>query len=149
MEHGNESSAIPPELETLEDILARIGEHINAADGVERPPLNGDGARIMGEPVAREAETNSPMLPALATEDYIPAEVFLENMGYFTPSSKRIRGIYLKEKKVAERVEPDGSRRVIKTRIRASHGLGLPITSDLDYYRAFLKIFYETVEQSD
>jgi len=103
----------------------------------------------MGEPVAREAETNSPMLPALATEDYIPAEVFLENMGYFTPSSKRIRGIYLKEKKVAERVEPDGSRRVIKTRIRASHGLGLPITSDLDYYRAFLKIFYETVEQSD
>jgi hypothetical protein len=28
----------------------------------------------------------------------IPAEVFLETLGFFTPSSKRIRGIYVKEK---------------------------------------------------
>jgi hypothetical protein len=30
--------------------------------------------------------------------EYIPAEVSLENLGYFTPSSKRVKDIYVKEK---------------------------------------------------
>jgi hypothetical protein len=64
----------------------------------------------------------------------IPAEVFLETLGFFTPSSKRIRGIYTKEKVVAERRTADGTTHLIKTRVSANHELGLPITTDLDYY---------------
>lgn len=72
--------------------------------------------------------------------DYVPAEVSLENLGYFTPSSKRIKNIYVKEKVLGHKTGPDGEKRTIKTKISANHELGLPITSDFDYYRAFLKI---------
>jgi hypothetical protein len=79
----------------------------------------------------------------------IPAEVFLETLGFFTPSSKRIGGIYIKEKVVGTRVAADGTTRLIKTKISANHELGLPITADLDYYRAFLKILAEAVERDE
>lgn len=72
--------------------------------------------------------------------DYIPAEVSLENLGYFTPSSKRVKDIYVKEKVLGYKTGPDGVKRTIKAEISANHKLGLPITSDFDYYRAFLKI---------
>jgi hypothetical protein len=78
--------------------------------------------------------------------DYIPAEVSLENLGYFTPSSNRIKNIYVKEKVLGHKVGPDGTKRTIKAKISANHELGLPITSDFDYYRAFLKICYETAD---
>src|SRR5215510_7810489 len=80
-----------------------------------------------------------------AVPDYISVEVFLENSGFFTPSSKRVRGIYTKEKVVGEKPYPDGTTRVIKTKISANYELGLPITSDFDYYRAFLKVCDEMV----
>jgi hypothetical protein len=76
----------------------------------------------------------------------IPAEVFLETLGFFTPSSKRLRGIYTKEKVVGTRMAADGTPRTIITKISANHELGLPITADLDYYRAFLKILADTLE---
>jgi hypothetical protein len=79
----------------------------------------------------------------------IPAEVFLETLGFFTPSSKRIRGIYTKEKIVGMRVVADGTTRTITTKISANHALGLPITADLDYYRAFLKILADTLEHEE
>lgn len=72
--------------------------------------------------------------------DYIPAEVSLENLGYFTPSSKRVKDIYVKEKVIGYKTGSDGTKRTIKAKISANHELGLPITSDFDYYRAFLKI---------
>ncbi|TRZ76389.1 MAG: hypothetical protein D4R93_03425 [Deltaproteobacteria bacterium] len=80
--------------------------------------------------------------------DYILTEVFLENTGYFTPSSKRIKSIKLKEKVIGERVTPDGTKKALKVTISANATLGLPITSDLDYYRAFLKICDELVDKS-
>lgn len=86
--------------------------------------------------------------PPAAVPDYIRAEVFLENVGFFTPSSKRIGDRFTKEKVVGERVGPDGTKRVIKTKISANAELGLPITSDLDYYRAFLKICDEIVDSA-
>ena len=82
-----------------------------------------------------------------AVPDYISAEVFLENSGFFTPSSKRVKGIYTKEKVIGEKIAPDGTRRLIKTRISANYELGLPVTSDFDYYRAFLKICDELVDR--
>jgi len=78
--------------------------------------------------------------------DYIPAEVSLENLGYFTPSSKRVKDIYVKEKVIGYKVGPDGAKRTIKAEISANHKLGLPITSDFDYYRAFLKICDEVAD---
>jgi hypothetical protein len=78
--------------------------------------------------------------------DYIPAEVSLENMGYFTPSSKRVKDIYIKEKVLGYKTGSDGIKRMITAKISANHELGLPITSDFDYYRAFLKICDEVAD---
>jgi hypothetical protein len=98
--------------------------------------------------VQREAQ------PALFPEaeyptvpDYIQAEVFLETVGFFTPSSRRIKHHLVKEKTLVERANPDGTMYEIKTTISANALFGLPITSDLDYYRAFLKICDEIVDR--
>jgi hypothetical protein len=142
--------------ESIQAIMARMGERYFAIPaeelvGAAQPAsLQAPSALTNGTPHQTPHETTVPSLLFSGTlTDYIPAEVFLENMGFFTPSSKKIRSIYLKEKKVAEKVAPDGTKRVIKVEISANHRLGLPITSDLDYYRAFLKIFYETIELSE
>ena len=82
-----------------------------------------------------------------AVPDYISAEVFLENSGFFTPSSKRVKGVYTKEKVIGEKIHPDGTTRLITTKISANYELGLPVTSDFDYYRAFLKICDELVDR--
>lgn len=79
--------------------------------------------------------------------DYIPAEVSLETIGYFTPSSKRIKNVLTKEKTLVEKTNLDGTRAELKVVIIASGKYGLPITSDLDYYRAFLKILDEALDQ--
>jgi len=45
------------------------------------------------------------LLPILlANPDYIPAEVSLETIGYFSPSSKRIKHILTKEKILTEKL---------------------------------------------
>jgi len=82
----------------------------------------------------------------LALPEPIPAEVAFENIGYFTPASKRLRGITTKEKIVAERTNPDGTRTVLKVQIIGTGKYGLPITADLDYYRAFLKLLDEITD---
>jgi hypothetical protein len=79
--------------------------------------------------------------------EYVPAEAFLETIGYFTPSSKRIRRQWVKEKTLSERTMADGTTKTLKTKVSANHELGLPITSDQDYYRAFLKICDELVSK--
>ena len=78
---------------------------------------------------------------------YIKTEAFLENIGFFTPSSKRIKGIYTKQKTIGEKILEDGTKQYLKTMVSANHEYGLPITSDLDYYRAFLKICNEIVDR--
>ena len=85
-------------------------------------------------------------LPAIL--EHIPAEVSFENIGYFTPSSKRIKGITTKEKVVAERTNPDGTAAVLTVQIIGTGKYGLPTTSDLDYYRALLKILDEITDQT-
>ena len=107
------------------------------------------GKRTMKEQERSPAlKRNGKVIAELITPEYIPAEVFLEIMGFFTPSSKRIKGIYVKEKRVGERIDHDGTRHALKVEISANHKLGFPITSDLDYYRAFLKICDEVVDHN-
>ncbi len=47
---------------------------------------------------------------------------------------------------LSHKIGPDGTKRTIKAKISANHELGLPITSDFDYYRAFLKICDEVAD---
>jgi hypothetical protein len=120
---------------------ARKGKHMTGAP-------QRDGHLIDSELVpATTTDTQSNGRPRLAlVPEYVPAEVSLENLGFFTPSSKRIKNIYVKEKMLGDKIGPDGVKRTIKAKISANHELGLPITSDLDYYRAFLKICYEAAD---
>lgn len=87
----------------------------------------------------------SPAPPAVP--DYVAAEVFLENSGFFTPSSKQIKHILSKTKVVATQLTPDGVAHPVTVEILANPKIGLPITTDLDYYRAFLKICDEIVDR--
>jgi hypothetical protein len=49
---------------------------------------------------------------------------------------------------VAERINPDGTRTVLTVHILGTGKYGLPITADLDYYRAFLKLLDDLVDQA-
>jgi len=92
-------------------------------------------------------ETTPSDTALLVLPEPIPTEVAFENIGYFTPASKRIKGITTKEKIVAERTNPDGTRTVLKVQILGTGKYGLPITADLDYYRAFLKLLDEIADK--
>jgi hypothetical protein len=136
------------------DILTRIQKRYIEDPGPSTPTsraLEADARHTQREserlhPSHPTAVVQSP--PAvLSAAAYIPAEVFLEHIGFFTPSSKRIRGIYTKEKVVGEKRVEDGTTQPITVCIRASYGLGLPITSDLDYYRAFLHLLDDTIRR--
>jgi hypothetical protein len=123
-------------MESLAEIMARV-ERLALAQEEERQirpyalqPLSSDEQVTLPLTLSQ-----TEMLPP---PEYIQAEAFLEVSGYFTPSSKRIRRIYTKEKKLREYIDEHGNRRTLKVKISANHELGLPITSDLDYYHAFL-----------
>lgn len=136
---ATESSA-----ESLANILQRIEERYINPSGPPSAPRSADGPAKRETPrTPHEHETLS--VPWAVASTAIPAEVFLETLGFFTPSSKRIHGIYTKVKTMGERVEADGTTRLITAKISANHELGLPITADLDYYRAFLKILADAV----
>ena len=69
--------------------------------------------------------------------DYIPAEMSLERIAFFTPSSPS-------QKKPAEKVirHPE-----LDVRLSVHPSTGLPITIDQDYYRAFQKIVKEHLDR--
>ena len=133
--------------ERLQDILSRMGERFFSPHRRMGRSLN---RRIQQEAAPRRATKPLPLHTASnSTHDPRVHSIrgFLEVGGFFTPSSKRIENIYIKEKKIREYVDPQGKRRILKTKISANYELGLPVTSDLNYYRAFLKICDEIVDR--
>jgi hypothetical protein len=134
------------------DIVSRLQVLTSSASHHSVGADSRKGRRMMRElprkPVPKAQARGGEDLSELINSEYVPAEVFLENMGFFTPSSKRIKGIYVKEKKVGEKIDANGTRHTLKVEISANHKLGLPVTSDLDYYRAFLKICDEVVDHN-
>ena len=130
--------------ERLTDIMERV-EKLFLAHEAERDAVS---SALPSPPVAEQPilPLELPILESSIHPEYIQAEAFLEVSGFFTPSSKRIRGIYTKEKKLREYTDGQGKRRTVTVEINAIYKLGLPITSDLDYYRAFLKICDEIVD---
>jgi hypothetical protein len=140
------------ELQKAADIVSHLEVLTGSATHHSLGADSRKGKRTMREPerklVPKAQVRGAQDLSELITPEYIPAEVFLENMGFFTPSSKRIKSIYVKEKKVGEKIDAEGTRHTLKVEISANHKLGLPVTSDLDYYRAFLKICDEVVDHN-
>jgi hypothetical protein len=107
-------------------------------------------AQIYHPEVQRQSLLASlPTVAACTLPDYIPAEVSFEQLGYFTPSSKRIKSRTTKEKIVAMHRHPDGTGTLLKVQILGTGKYGLPITSDLDYYRAFLKVLEKLTDATD
>lgn len=138
-----------PDAERLTDILGRLEKKYYAARDIKPTPETQQTPQLEAPP--DEQQNLLPAVPSVALQvqpEYIRAEAFLEVSGFFTPSSKRIENIYTKEKKLKEYADEHGNRKILKTKISANHELGLPITSDLDYYRAFLKICDEIVDRS-
>jgi hypothetical protein len=136
-QHDNDQSTA--NTERLADILTRMEKRFNRGEQEDQAPQPLDPEQNLPIPIS------SAGLPILT--EYIRSEQFLEISGFFTPSSKRIEHIYSKEKKLREYTDAQGKRKILKTEINANHKLGLPITSDLDYYRAFLKICDELVDR--
>jgi len=128
------SDILPPHAgETADITSASPIPHISATSkGVDSPSPTPQPAQ----------DTGSSPLP-----DYIPAEVSLETLGYFIPSSKRIKNIDIKEETIAVISNPDGTTTELKVSFIYTRKYGIPNTSDLDYYRAFLKILDESIDE--
>ena len=69
--------------------------------------------------------------------DLVRAEMSLENIGFFTPAKTQLK-YQVKTKTFKQRHE--GEEYTSTVAVTPSLDLGLPITSDLDYYRAFQKV---------
>jgi hypothetical protein len=121
-------------MDSLAEIMARV-ERLAFAGEAEQEAT--PDVVLAASPSSEELSLLSlavPQAEMLLPPEYIQAEAFLEVSGYFTPSSNRIKHIYTKEKKIREYVDAQGTKRTVKTKISANHELGLPITSDLNYY---------------
>src|SRR5215471_17692981 len=132
-------------MESLTDIIARV-EKLAVAREEERQ-ASASTPQLLLPKEQPTLPLELPVIESPTLPEYIQAEAFLEVSGFFTPSSKRIKSIYIKEKKLREYTDEQGKRRTVKVEISANYKLGLPITSDLDYYRAFLKILDEIVDR--
>ena len=78
--------------------------------------------------------------------EYVPCEMFLEQTGFFSPSSGRIHNLFSKSKNM-DRTMPDGNKIKTTLTIDALQRFGLPSTFDQDLYRAFLKICDESLNE--
>ena len=90
-------------MESLVEIMARV-EQLAFAREQERQ----GNPQALPRSSSLEQATLPLDLPAvelLPPPEYIQAEAFLEVSGYFTPSSKHIKSIYTKEKKLREYID--------------------------------------------
>jgi hypothetical protein len=78
--------------------------------------------------------------------EYVPCEMFLEQTGFFTPNSSRIRNLFSKTKTMNRKLL-DGTTVKTTLTIDALQRFDLPTTFDQDLYRAFLKICDESLHE--
>ena len=79
--------------------------------------------------------------------EFVPCEMFLEQTGFFSPSSSRIRNLLSKTKVMQRKLQDDTKIKTTLT-IDALQRFGLPTTNDQDFYRAFLKICDESLNKA-
>lgn len=99
----------------------------------------------MPEPPVPLALSLLPPSPPLPTPDWIKVEKNLAALGFFTPSSKRIKGS--KGKTVYLQRRFDSHLSELSAEILPSAEFGLPITADQDKYFALQKIVAESRRQ--
>ena len=80
--------------------------------------------------------------PHPCPQDFIHIEKNLAALGFFTPSSKRIKGS--KKKTILFSKEINGKRVEVRANILPSAEYGLPVTADQDKYLALMKIISES-----
>ena len=90
-------------MESLAEIMARV-EQLAFARDQER---QGNPQALQRSSSLEQATLplDLPAVELLPPPEYIQAEAFLEVSGYFTPSSKHIKSIYTKEKKLREYID--------------------------------------------
>jgi hypothetical protein len=99
-------------MERLTDLIARVEKLALARIDTQEasaPPVSS-----IASPEQPTLPLNLPILELPTSPEYIQAEVFLEVSGFFTPSSKRIKRIYVKEKKLREYTDEQGKKRTVK-----------------------------------
>ena len=140
---ASDTLPLPDTLAPLDSLLERRKSLLeNSAPSAQGQPKQ---PAVRVQPPQEKQQTKQ----ELATiSDYIAAEVSLETIGYFVPSSKRIKDIDTKEEVVGEIKNSDGTKTQVEVSFIYSRKYGIPNTTDLDYYRAFLKILDECVEKS-
>ena len=160
--------------ESLQDILSRMGEKffvpqkkgevVEHQRKQEKPlPNNGQTSNAKPpNPVYREAVASAETTP---DEQHIPPPhgttsnlindtrlhpirgVFRSKWFFHSRQAIALKIFISKKRRYAKTLTPTGKKRILKTKISANYELGLPVTSDLDYYRAFLKICDDIVDQ--
>src|SRR5258708_6468525 len=80
---------------------------------------------------------------ALPATDFVKVEKNLASLGFFTPSSKRLRNA--QEKSFTITTTADGQRLELKGTIIPSAKYGLPITADQDKWIALCKILTDII----
>ena len=83
-------------MESLAEIMARV-ERLAFAQEQEQQG-NSQALQLSSSLEQATLPLDLPAVELLPPPEYIQAEAFLEVSGYFTPSSKRIKSIYTKEK---------------------------------------------------
>src|SRR5271155_3652007 len=81
----------------------------------------------------------------LSSTDFVKVEKNLASLGFFTPSSKRLRNT--QEKSFTITTVADGQRLELKGTIIPSAKYGLPITADQDKWIALCKILTDTLQR--
>src|ERR1039457_6021765 len=102
---------------------------------------NENVARLEGENVTA-LQNQSPTLP---TPEFVKVEKNLASLGFFTPSSKRLRNAT--EKSFTVTTVTDGKRLELKGTIIPSAKYGLPITADQDKWIALCKILTDILRK--
>lgn len=110
----------------------------NMEGGVEQPKR---GKNNEGE-VATTLEHQSSALPST---EFVKVEKNLASLGFFTPSSKRLRNA--QEKSFTMTTMADGQRLEVKGTIIPSAKYGLPITADQDKWIALCKILTDILRK--
>ena len=84
-------------MESLTDIIARVEKLVVARE--EERQASASTPQLLLPEEQPTLPLDLPVIESPTLPEYVQAEAFLEVSGFFTPSSKRIKSIYIKEKK--------------------------------------------------
>lgn len=114
----------------------------------ERIKTMEEGGEITKKDAAQEGEVSTALPPQseiLPSTEFVKVEKNLASLGFFTPSSKRLRNA--QEKSFTITTITDGKRLELKGTIIPSAKYGLPITADQDKWIALCKILNDILQK--